>query len=60
MTQTMFVRPKTGMLVRYENPTLGHIPAEGADVENSGYYRRRIKDGDLTGSGPRKPKKGSG
>ena len=41
------VRPKTGLLVRFEDPDKGHIPPDGADVEESGYYTRRIMDGDL-------------
>ena len=41
------VRPKSGLLVRFEDPDKGHIPPDGADVEESGYYTRRIMDGDL-------------
>ena len=47
MSETVRVKPAPETKVRFEDPTLGHIPAEGADVPYSVYYHRRIADGDL-------------
>ena len=56
------VRPRQGLRVRYEDAARGHVPAEGADVAPTTYYRRRIADGDLIvvePPPPPKPKRGS-
>jgi hypothetical protein len=39
------VRPIEGRQVRKEDGTL--LPVKGCVVPNNGYYRRRIKEGDL-------------
>ena len=44
---TKFLKPKTGVLVRYEQPHRGHVPPDGDELPLSVYYRRRIRDGDL-------------
>ena len=55
------VRPKSGMRIRFEDPARGHIPADGAEVPSTSYYRRRMKDGDLMTIpvNPAKPAKGT-
>lgn len=45
MSNTLKVRPKTGVNVRKEDGTL--MPSKGCDVPNNTYYRRRLRDGDL-------------
>lgn len=40
------VRPRAGVLVR-DPYTLRPLPAEGAEVEQSPYWLRRIDDGDV-------------
>ncbi len=47
MTDTAFVKPADGLIVSRENPAEGDIPAEGAEVALTSYYRRRLADGDL-------------
>ena len=55
--QTQFVKPAPGRLVRFEDPSLGHIPPEGEAVALTKYYRRRIAVGDLVPAKvPRPPK----
>lgn len=39
------VKPKDGLQVRFENGQV--MPASGADVVLTSYYRRRENDGDL-------------
>ena len=41
------LKPTPGLLVRYEDPSHGHIPPQGAAVAMTRYYRRRVRDGDL-------------
>ena len=53
------VKPAPGMLVRFEDPSRGHIPADGAEVPVTSYYRRRMRDGDLIAAPAPKPLKGS-
>lgn len=44
----IFVKPRPGMLVNSpDHPIIGFLPEEGAEVENSIYWRRRIADGDV-------------
>ena len=45
--ETVRVKPAPGLKVRFEEPSQGHIPAEGADVPLTVYYHRRLADGDL-------------
>ena len=54
MTETAYVKPREGLIVSRENPHEGDIPAEGAEVPLTSYYRRRLADGDLVKA--RKPK----
>ena len=42
----MFLKPVKDMLVRTEDATR-YVEADGEDLPNSAYYRRRMKDGDL-------------
>ena len=51
------VQPAPGMLVRYETPSRGHIPPQGAAVPMTSYYRRRVRDGDLVIVNPAKAAK---
>lgn len=48
--ETAWLKPGTGLKVRFEEPSLGHVPAEGAELPLTTYYRRRIADGDLAKS----------
>lgn len=42
----MKIKPTTGRAVR--DPVKGTLlPEEGADVENSPFWRRRLRDGDV-------------
>ncbi len=47
----MFVKPKTGLVVR-DPVSKRALPAEGADVPASGYWMRRLRDGDVIVSEP--------
>lgn len=52
----MFVTPKPGLTVR-DPETKRPVPAEGAEVPQSGYWMRRLRDGDLVaGSPPKAPR----
>jgi len=43
----MFVKPKNGLSVR--DPVKGSpLPADGADVPDTIFWRRRLRDGDVT------------
>lgn len=53
----LHVKPAEGRQVRREDGSI--IPAEGAQVPNSTYYRRRIKDGDLVKVDSKTAKKGA-
>lgn len=54
---TQWLKPAEGLLVRFEDPAQGHIPAEGAELPLTKYYRRRVADGDLVkGRRPAAPK----
>ena len=44
--ETIFVKPRAGMLVRLSPPTR-HLFAEGEEVTMSRYWRRRLMDGDV-------------
>ena len=53
--ETKFLKPVKGMLVRLENATR-HLFAEGEEVVMSAYWRRRLRDGDVTEAKPPKGK----
>lgn len=55
--ETKFLKPAEGMLVRLEDCTR-HLFKEGEEVMMSTYWRRRLRDGDVTEVKPSK-KKGS-
>lgn len=42
----MFVIPAPGVMVR-DPDTKRHLPAEGAEVPETGYWLRRVRDGDV-------------
>ena len=55
--KTKWLKPKQGVLVRYEEPLRGHVPPEGDELPLTVYYRRRVRDGDLVpGRRPAKAK----
>ena len=56
--ETRFLKPAKDMLVRLENATR-HLLAEGENVNMSAYWRRRLRDGDVTEAKPPKPAKES-
>ena len=56
--ETIFVKPKAGLLVRLADASR-HVFAEGEEVLNSSYIRRRLRDGDLVEGAPPKPAKES-
>ena len=47
MSRRITVKPVGGALVRFEDAARGDIPADGATVPASAYYRRRIAEGSL-------------
>ena len=49
-----FLKPAKGLRVLFERG--GPMPAKGAEVEMTQYYRRRVADGDLEIADP--PRKG--
>ena len=51
---TKFLKPLAGMKVRLEDCTR-HLFPDGETVTMSSYWRRRVRDGDVTESKP-KPK----
>ena len=44
--ETIFVKPRAGMLVRLEDATR-HVSADGEEVAHTAYTRCRLRDGDL-------------
>ena len=56
--ETQYLKPAAGMLVRLEDATR-HLFAEGENVVMSAYWRRRVRDGDVTEAKPPKPAKES-
>ena len=58
MKENLNVRPAPGVLVRMTAPASGHVPADGAVVPNTGYYRRRVRDGDLVEVAGKRAKSG--
>ena len=56
--KTKYLKPAAGLLVRLENATR-HLLAEGESVTMSAYWRRRLRDGDVTEAKPPKPAKES-
>ncbi len=55
MAEKVFLKPREGVKVRMPKPAIGHLPEDGAFVEKSIYWRRRINDGDVVAATP--PKK---
>ena len=55
--ETKFLKPAAGMLVRLEGASR-HLVAEGENVTMTAYWRRRLRDGDVTEAKP-KPSKES-
>jgi hypothetical protein len=54
----IFVVP-TRPEVKVLDPTTGaHIPSEGAEVERSTYWLRRLRDGDVKAGEPKKAPRG--
>ena len=47
MSDTQWLKPAPGLKVRFEDPSQGHIPEEGAELPLTKYYRRRVADEDL-------------
>ena len=43
----MKVKPAAGRIVRYPTPPYAMLPAEGREVPDNQYWRRRIRDGDV-------------
>jgi len=57
---TAWLKPAPDLDVRFEDPRQGHIPAEGAELPLTKYYRRRLRAGDLVRTtAPRKPRPAS-
>ena len=56
--ETIYVKPRAGMLVRLEDATR-HVIAEGEELAHTAYIRRRLRDGDLVNAKPAKPAKES-
>ena len=55
---TKFLKPAKGLLVRLEDCTR-HLFAEGEHIVMSAYWRRRVRDRDVTEAQPAKPPKES-
>lgn len=51
---TIFVKPAPGRLVRMPERGMAEVPADGAEVPLTGYYRQRLAEGDLVRA--KKPK----
>ena len=45
--ERIYVKPREGLKVRFENPQHGFVPADGCPVPKTTYYHRRLKCGDL-------------
>ena len=58
MAVTRFLKPARGLLVRLED-TSRHLFQEGENIIMSAYWRRRLRDGDVTEAKPPKPAKES-
>ncbi len=53
----IYVIPKPGLIVR-DPLTRNALPAEGATVNENGYWRRRLRDGDISvGTAKKRTKK---
>ena len=48
-----WLKPAEGCRVRFEGG--GPMPPEGAEVEMTQYYRRRVRDGELVKGRPPRP-----
>ena len=56
--ETIFAKPRAGMLVRLEDCSR-HVNPDGEELRNTAYLRRRLRDGDLVKANPPKPPKPS-
>ncbi len=57
MNNAIFVKPNKGLVVR--DPATGApLPETGGWVPDSGYWRRRLQDGDILPAKPTKQEKG--
>lgn len=52
---TLFVKPRSGYLVRHPERDMTPLPADGAKVPRSPYWLRRLRDGDVIECSPPKP-----
>lgn len=43
----MYVYPKSGLKIR-DADLKDHLPAEGREVPDNGFWNRRLRDGDVT------------
>lgn len=43
---TLHLKPASGLLVRHPEPPMRALDAAGEHVPNSGYWQRRLRDGD--------------
>lgn len=53
MSEQKFLRPAAGVKVR--RPDGGHLPEDGATIEMTSYWQRRLADGDVIQSKPAAP-----
>ena len=54
--ETRYLKPVKDMLVRLEDASR-YVAAEGEELPDTAYYRRRVRDGDLMAAKRSKPKK---
>ncbi len=54
MSETLYLKPATGIKVRKENGA--HVKPSGEKLPNNSYYRRRFSDGDLVMVNPPRKK----
>ena len=54
----MFVKPATGLVIR-DPDLLDLLPADGRQVPDSGYWQRRLRDGDVVAAKPITPTAGN-
>lgn len=51
----MYVKPATSEVKVRDPHNKRHIPAEGCDVPETAYWRRRLRDGDVVPAKPERP-----
>jgi hypothetical protein len=47
MSETVYVRPAAGLKIRMPERGFAHLPEEGRQVPLDGYWRARLRDGDV-------------